>query len=72
MDKYKRKRLKVSSKIANEFGLYSWDSWKLRKIIFEEFRMEYTSKRINVYYFRPLDEYKFSIFCLKYGEYIKS
>lgn len=72
MDKYKRKRLKVSSKITKEFGLYHWDTYKLRKIILNEYNMEYTSKRINIYYFRPLDEYKLSIFCLKYGEYIKS
>lgn len=72
MDKYKRKRLKVSSKICKEYNLYTWDRWKLKTKLWDEFKIEYTSKRNSVFYFRPCDEQKLAIFFLKYGEYILS
>lgn len=72
MFKFKRKRVKVSSKICRELQLYPWDRSKISKILWEEFKMELTSRRNFIYYFHPHDELKLSVFFLKYGEFVIS
>jgi hypothetical protein len=66
-----RTRIRVSPRIVKEY--FPEELWAVRKtisLICKEYNFQCTHKRYNVIFFKPLNEMKYSLFVMKYGEYI--
>lgn len=64
-------RVRVTPKIVMEY--FPQEKWSVRatvELICKEFDFICTHKRFNIIFFRPLNEYKYSLFLMKYGEYV--
>lgn len=64
-----RKRIKVSYKISQVFGLKFYETHLIKDKI-ESFGMVRTSKQWSAMFFKVVDQKKFMMFKIAYGEYI--
>jgi hypothetical protein len=68
----KNSRIRVDTKIMNEFGLQWWDRFNLKYTMRWEYGLEMTSYKNMSYYFKPTDTQKAMLFIIAYGHLIKS
>jgi hypothetical protein len=52
-------------------GFAWWNRWEFNKHLLDNYKLSYTCRRNNLYYYKPLDSYKLAMFLLTYGDYAK-
>lgn len=66
-----RKRIKVCYKITEELGFYFWEFGKTKTILSHDYGLRFTSRRNGVLYYQVIDQKKYMLFLIKFGNLIK-
>jgi hypothetical protein len=67
----KHKRVRVTPELIRLLGFAWWNRWEFNKHLLDNYKLSYTCRRNNLYYYKPLDSYKLAMFLLTYGDYAK-
>ena len=66
-----RKRIKVSYKITEELGFHFWELGKAKTTLSHDYGLRFTSRRCDVLYYQVIDQKKYMLFLIKFGNLIK-
>jgi hypothetical protein len=66
-----RNRIKVSYKIVEELGFNYWEPHRARGVLQEGYGLRFTSRRCGVLYFQVVDQKKYMLFVIRFGNFIK-
>lgn len=65
-----RKRIKVNPILTKHFKFNFWEHSKTASKLYWDFGMQLTSRRCGIFYFKVIDQKKFSLFLMGYSEFI--
>ena len=66
-----RKRIKVSYKITEELGYHFWELGRAKTTLSHDYGLRFTSRRCDVLYYQVIDQKKYMLFLIKFGNLIK-
>lgn len=67
----KNKRVRITRDLITALGFQWWNRWEFTQHLNKTYNLVPTCRRNGLYYFKPLDVSKLTLFLLTYGDYVK-